>query len=561
MPLDDATREKVFAAERGIAGIRVAIIVLNSLAYVLLLDPAGTVPQLALGVIVAANAYGLYVLLAKPYRRFPAMLSSYFTTALDAAFITLWLGATGGFESPFYLLWMVSVAAVAFRYGPRETIAAGAIYVVCYLGLLAAMGELAPHAAQVLVRVAYVGFTAAIGALIAGEVATQTRAKVALRDLTAALKESEERFRRLSDAAFEGIAIHEHGTILECNRAFAELFGRAPHETVGRTAFDLLAPESHPVIAERLRRAADSPYEAVGLRRDGTRFDVELVGSDFPYRGRMVRVVAARDVTERRRAERAMRERASLQAMNEHLKEVDRMKTQFINNAAHELGTPLTPIKIQGHLLKTGALGPLTDRQQKALAILSRNVEQLSLLIRDVLDSSRLQAGKLHVEARETDLVLIAREAVESFHEAALEQGVELSFDGPPTLPVQADRARLTQVLFNMIHNALKFTPKGGSVRVRATREGALARVEVVDDGAGIAPEDVAKLFRPFSQVHDKMQATRSGTGLGLFISRGIIEQHGGAIGARSEGRGKGSTFWFTVPAPPGVSPAGPGGA
>lgn len=548
MSTHEADREKAYAAEKGISGIRVAIVAFNSLVYHFLMAKEGTVEWLAYLTIVGANAYALFVYLGRPYTRFPVMMSSVFTSALDAVFITIWLYATGSFESPFYVLWLVSVTAIAFRYGLRETLMASALYAVSYTLLLLVTDELVPNATDVLVRIVYVFFVGAIGGLIARESAQQTRAKVELQDITRLLRDSEERFRMLSDAAFEGIAVHEHGKILECNKAFARLFGTTPDFVIGKTAFEFIAPESHERIARQLRVQSDLPYQVVGQRADGTTFDVEMVGRDFPYQGRTARVVAVRDITERARAERERREREALQVINERLRELDRMKTQFINNAAHELGTPLTPIKIQTHILSSGNLGPLTERQQKALTILRRNIEHLNVLVRDVLDASRIHAGKLAVNPQQVDLASLAHDAVESFHEAAVEQDVLLELVESEPTPIRADPARITQVLFNLIHNALKFTPAGGRVQVRVRREDDAAVAEVEDNGHGIPPEDIQKLFHPFSQVHDKMERTRSGTGLGLFVSRGIVEEHGGSIACASEGRGLGTRFTFRLP-------------
>ena len=260
------------------------------------------------------------------------------------------------------------------------------------------------------------------------------------------------------------------------------------------------------------------------------------------------RVWSFRDVTERRRAEEAMRAQQELQATNERLRELDRMKTQFINNAAHELGTPLTPIKLQAHMLTTGKLGPLSDKQRSSVRVLSRNVDQLGLLLRDVLDSARVQAGKLEVRPTAVDLHALVHEAVESFAEPAAQDGVSLGMRGDAGVIVRADGPRVTQVLFNLIRNALKFTPGGGNVDVVIVPEEDRVAVEVRDSGCGLRPEDIAKLFRPFSQAHDKMQKTESGTGLGLYIAKGIVESHGGTISCTSAGPGRGATFRFTLP-------------
>src|SRR5581483_2174211 len=183
---------------------RLAIILLNSLVYVFLLDKKGTFPALAYGIIVAANAYALFVVFFQPYRRFPVLLSSYFTTLLDAAFITIWLVATGGYASPFFPLWLVSTTAVAFRYGYVETLFASLVYAVSDLTMVTAQGQLSGHVAQVVVRESYILFVAAAGALFARESFRQREEKLEARKLADALIESEDRFRLLSEAAFEG---------------------------------------------------------------------------------------------------------------------------------------------------------------------------------------------------------------------------------------------------------------------------------------------------------------------------------------------------------------------
>jgi signal transduction histidine kinase len=248
--------------------------------------------------------------------------------------------------------------------------------------------------------------------------------------------------------------------------------------------------------------------------------------------------------TLKRRAERAF----DLQRQNERLAEMDALKTQFINNAAHELGTPLTPIVLQMQLLKKHNAHALDDKQQRALTILDRNIERLNGLVQDLLEVTRLQAGKLNVLLRAVDMDELAREAVDSFAEPARRAGVEVRYEGEPAVMVQADARRVIQVLFNLLNNALKFTPEGGRVSLRVERQGGAALVRVRDTGRGIEPASLGKLFQPFSQVHDTMEMTKPGAGLGLFICKGIVEQHGGRIWAESAGRGQGATFCFTLP-------------
>jgi PAS domain S-box-containing protein len=247
-------------------------------------------------------------------------------------------------------------------------------------------------------------------------------------------------------------------------------------------------------------------------------------------------------VFERRRAA------ADLKAAYGRLQEVDRTRIQFLNTAAHELGTPLTPMRIQIGLLKS-RLGPRTaPEERKTLEILDRNVERMARLVGDLLDSARLQTGNLRNVPKPMDLAAVARAAVEAYQDMANAARIALACKTDGAQPCVADPARIGQAIDNLLSNALKFTPAGGQVEVAVHAAGSDARLAVRDTGIGMREEAIPKLFQPFSQVHDTMQITQPGSGLGLYISRGILTANGGRIGAESPGLGKGSTFWFTLP-------------
>lgn len=250
-------------------------------------------------------------------------------------------------------------------------------------------------------------------------------------------------------------------------------------------------------------------------------------------------------------------------AQIERLRELNQMRIHFINTAAHEFATPLTPLRLQTSLLLAEKLGTLTDKQRRAIEMLDRNMERLGQLVRDVLDVSRIEAGRFSVQKDHIDLAEIAHHAVESVMASATGAGVQLSYEGLDSLAIEGDKDRLTQVFLNLLTNALKFTPHGGHVTVHLTAEGSNAVVQVQDSGRGIAPEKMNKLFQPFSQVHDTSQETRSGTGLGLSICQGIVAQHGGRIWAESAGLGLGTKFSFLIPLatemPMSSSDVGPG--
>jgi len=184
---EEALREKVFAAEKNSAGIRLAVVVLNSLLYPFL-DHAGNMVTLAYALLGLAVLYSAIVVVFQPYRRYPALLHAYFTSANDAALISLWLWATGGFNSPFYVLWYASIVGVAFRYSYRYTIYAAILYSLAYLSLLTVMGQVVGHVPDMVLRLAYIFFVGAIGGEVSREAFRQARSKVEIRDMNADLE-------------------------------------------------------------------------------------------------------------------------------------------------------------------------------------------------------------------------------------------------------------------------------------------------------------------------------------------------------------------------------------
>jgi signal transduction histidine kinase len=243
--------------------------------------------------------------------------------------------------------------------------------------------------------------------------------------------------------------------------------------------------------------------------------------------------------------------KARLEGEVERLKQVNALQAQFINMASHELRTPLTPILLQVGLLGNPEAVRDQARWQRSLDIIRRNLERLNRLMGDVLDSSRIQANRLRVNRRTVDVERLVLDAVESFQGMAKDKGLNLETDLEADAWVLADPDRIHQVLVNLLYNAMKFTPSGGTVHVEARRSGSHALVRVRDNGLGIRPEDKAKLFQPFSQIHDPVGPIPPGSGLGLHISRGVVETHGGAIWCESDGPGKGSSFAFTLPLEP----------
>lgn len=227
---------------------------------------------------------------------------------------------------------------------------------------------------------------------------------------------------------------------------------------------------------------------------------------------------------------------------------IEEMKTEFISVVSHELRTPLTPIKGYIDLILEGDAGELTDEQRDYLKIVESNTDRLVALVNDLLDISRIEAGKIDLEIKPAAMEDAIQEVV-SFHRKQIEsRGLSLSVSLPPKLPwVKADKSRMIQVLNNLISNAYKYTPSGGAISISAMPDGEYLEVTVADTGVGISKEDMKKLFTKFFRAKNPATRDTSGTGLGLAITKSIVQKHEGEIWVESQ-PGKGSAFHFTIP-------------
>jgi signal transduction histidine kinase len=238
-----------------------------------------------------------------------------------------------------------------------------------------------------------------------------------------------------------------------------------------------------------------------------------------------------------------------LQESNERLQELDRLKSEFVSDVSHELRTPLTSVKGYVDYLLEGIVGELSPPQKDFLTRVKGNTDRLVRLINDLLDLSRIEAGRVDFHPVKLAMVEVTTEVLDALRPLASEKGVDLSTDmSEPDGFVRADRDKVYQVLLNLTHNAVKFTPPGGSVRVRVEGQPHGEVLTVVQDtGEGIPPEELARIFEKFHQVSESSTLTK-GSGLGLAIAKKLVELHGGEIWVRSE-LGQGSAFGFTLPA------------
>ncbi len=235
----------------------------------------------------------------------------------------------------------------------------------------------------------------------------------------------------------------------------------------------------------------------------------------------------------------------------EALLRANQAKSEFVSLVSHELRTPMTSIQGYADILKKGMVGQLLPQQEEFIEAISRNVKRMHILVSDLLDISRIETGRLKLVFQPLNLAEVVREAVRTVQEQ-LDKKQQLFIEEiPESLPkITADSDRLVQVLLNLLSNAIKYTPRGGTVAVRAglsAREPGYITCSVIDTGVGITPEDQQRLFTKFFRSEDPAVREQTGTGLGLFITKSLVEMHGGRIWVEST-KDKGSTFTFTLP-------------
>jgi PAS domain S-box-containing protein len=334
------------------------------------------------------------------------------------------------------------------------------------------------------------------------------------------------------DSLYDPVIITDaEGAVAKLNPAAEELFGTEA-ANVGKPVGEIARDSRIPVaVAEALSSqrpvAGEEAASVLPLDVDGTERAFRL--RTTPMRDEEGRLLGAvtllEDIT--------------------HLREIDRLKSEFIATASHELRTPLTSVQMGVHLLLEGATGSLTTKQQELLQACKEDCERLERLMRDLLDLSRIEAGKHMPQLapiRVAELIAASTDPLRAQVEA---KGLSFAAEVPSDLPfVLADRAQIERVLANLVSNALRHTDRGGLIRVSAVRRQGHIAISVKDTGHGIPPEYLAHIFEKFVRVPD---APSGDAGLGLAISKRIVEAHGGTIVVQSE-VGRGATFTFTLP-------------
>ncbi|MGE4293718.1 MAG: PAS domain S-box protein [Desulfovibrio sp.] len=358
------------------------------------------------------------------------------------------------------------------------------------------------------------------------------------------LRESELRFKTLHNASFGGICIHDNGLILDCNQGLSDITGYSLDELIGMDGLLLTAERYRPEAREKIHVGYDKPYEMVGVRKNGEEYPMRLEARSIPYKGRSVRVVEFRDITEQKQIEEDLR------TAKEAAEAASTAKSMFLANMSHELRTPLNGIHGMIQLMQGTRLD---DEQREYAALAVESTKRLTCLLSDILDISRIEAGRMPIISQPFDLRESLLSLKQIFQPSARQSGNRLKFQISPKIPgaLLGDSVRLLQVVSNLVGNALKFTSKGlitlEAVPLPALKPGQYRVLfTVADTGMGIPDNMQDGLFRPFIQVDDSTTRQCQGAGLGLFISKRLVSLMGGTMTLESN-LGAGTTVYFSA--------------
>ncbi len=354
------------------------------------------------------------------------------------------------------------------------------------------------------------------------------------------------------------IALDQDLRVVSVSRSFYEVFKVKPEETVGQLIYDLGNKQWNiPKLRELLENIL--PQQAS--------FDNYEVEHDFATIGRRIMLLNARqiqrvlgkeriillaieDITERREIENGLEKaHEELKELAAELERSARVKSEFLANMSHELRTPLNSINGFSEVLFDETFGPLNDKQKKYVGNVLSSGKHLLLLINQILDMAKVEAGKMKLERSRLPMKTILDEISMLVADMASKKKIEMEIVIAEDLPdIEADELKVKEIIYNLLSNAVKFTPEGGKVGIRASRVDSGIEVLVWDTGVGIAKENMERIFEGFFRVDTPYSRLTEGTGLGLPLARKMVELHGGILSVASEGLDRGTSVRFTLP-------------
>ncbi len=368
-----------------------------------------------------------------------------------------------------------------------------------------------------------------------------------------AIKEREQQFKTVVEQAADAIFVNDmDGNILLVNELASKNTGYSKEELLSLKVSQIapyIEKEDHKHnIWDKLSPGETTVIESMHRRKDGSTFPVEVKLTHTSFNGKAAIIALTHNITERKKAEESML-RARMTA-----EEANRMKSQFLANMSHELRTPLNSIIGFSDVLDTETFGPLNEKQIQYIRNINTSGTLLLELINNLLDLSKIESGKMEIEYRQTIIADVINTVISLTSIAAKKKKIKVTSKVSLDInTIIADDTKLKEILYNLVDNAIKFTPEKGKVRICATIENKMLFISVKDTGIGISPENHERIFNPFIQADGSNKREYGGTGLGLMLVREYIKMHGGELQLESN-PGEGTTFTFTIPVEPAIS-------
>jgi PAS domain S-box-containing protein len=409
-------------------------------------------------------------------------------------------------------------------------------------------------------------FGLAISGWVARALAKRQKDADTLRDSEIALRKSDVRLRTILQTTLDGFwIVDQQQHFVDVNDAYCAMSGYSRDEILTMRISDVAEgeqPEDIRAQIGQIMRVGSGRFESRNRCKDGSIFDVDISAHYISSDGDQL-VGFCRDITERKRREneiqqlnsdlevRVIERTSDLSQMNAELGRALRTKDEFLSTMSHELRTPLNSVLSFTEILLEQYAGPLNERQTRSLQHIDTSGRHLLSLINDILDLSKIEAGRMDLFFEPCLVSDICESSLLFIRELAIKQGLHVSFASNNNYAMmKADAKRMKQMLVNLLSNAVKFTPTGGQIHLEVEADAAqdLVRFIVEDSEVGITPEDMTRLFTPFTQLDSSLTRKHEGTGLGLALVRRLADLHGGSVHVESSGFGKGSRFTITLP-------------
>ena len=354
------------------------------------------------------------------------------------------------------------------------------------------------------------------------------------------------------------IALDQDLRVVFASRSFYEIFKVKPEETVGQLFYDLGNKQWNvPKLRELLENILpqkttfdnyEVEYESSAIGRR-----IMLLNARQIQRAsgkEQIILLAIEDITERREIENGLKKaHEELKKLDIELKRTSRIKSEFLANMSHELRTPLNSINGFSEVLYDGTFGPLNEKQRKYVNNILISGKHLLLLINQILDMAKVESGKMKLNSSSFSMKSLINEISMLVADMVNNKKIEMSLDIAEALPnIEADELRVREILYNLLSNAIKFTPDGGKIGLRAKKIDSEIEIVLWDTGIGIAPKNIEKIFEGFFRIDTPYSRVTEGTGLGLPLSRKLVELHGGKLSVESKGLNKGISVRFTLP-------------